>query len=176
GATRRQIDHAHVAPEHARAQAGAERLGAGLLGGEALGIGLSALGAPLGLGPLGCGEDAAEEAFAVSLDRPFDAADVDEVGPDADDHVDVPRPRFMAARMVFTAAAKPENTASPMRKWPMLSSTICGREAIASAVSKLSPWPALTSRPRRGGGVAAWRVRRPSPFPPGRPPSPRASR
>ena len=38
--TRRQVDHAHVAPEHARAQAGAERLGAGLLGGEPLGVGL----------------------------------------------------------------------------------------------------------------------------------------
>ena len=36
-----------------RAQAGAERLGAGLLGGEALGVGLDALRAALGLGALG---------------------------------------------------------------------------------------------------------------------------
>ena len=34
-----QVDHLHVAPEHAPAQAGPERLGAGLLGGEAPGIG-----------------------------------------------------------------------------------------------------------------------------------------
>ena len=38
-APRGQIDDAHVAPEHALAEAGAERLGAGLLGGEALGVG-----------------------------------------------------------------------------------------------------------------------------------------
>ena len=38
-----QIDHAEIAPEHAAAEAGAERLGAGLLGGIALGIGLDAV-------------------------------------------------------------------------------------------------------------------------------------
>ena len=45
GWPRGQIDDAHVAPEHAVAQARAERLGAGLLGGEALGVGGGALGA-----------------------------------------------------------------------------------------------------------------------------------
>ena len=40
----RQIDHPHVAPEHARPQPGAERLGAGLLGGKALGIGFDRAG------------------------------------------------------------------------------------------------------------------------------------
>jgi hypothetical protein len=35
---RGEVDHAHVAPEHAAAQAGAQRLGAGLLGREALGV------------------------------------------------------------------------------------------------------------------------------------------
>ena len=44
---RGQIDDAHVAPEHAVAQARAQRLGAGLLGGEALGVGGGALGAAL---------------------------------------------------------------------------------------------------------------------------------
>ena len=37
-----EIDHAHVAPENAAPQAGAERFGAGFLGGEALGVGFDA--------------------------------------------------------------------------------------------------------------------------------------
>ena len=57
----RQVDHAHVAPPHAAANAGAERLGAGLLGGEALGVGLGAVLAALGLGALDVGEDARRE-------------------------------------------------------------------------------------------------------------------
>ena len=52
GAPRRQIHHAHVAPEHALAEAGAERLGAGLLGGEALGVGGGARRPPVGFLPL----------------------------------------------------------------------------------------------------------------------------
>ena len=82
----RQIDHAHVAPEHAAAQAGAERLGAGLLGGEALGVGFRAIGAALGLGALGRREDAVEKALAVALEHLLDAAHVAEIGAEADDH------------------------------------------------------------------------------------------
>ena len=52
-----------------RAQAGAERLGARFLGGEALGVGLDAVGAALRLRALDLGEDTTEEAFAVTLDR-----------------------------------------------------------------------------------------------------------
>src|SRR5262249_49807188 len=159
GAAGRQVDDSHVAPEHAGAHAGAERFGAGLLGREALGIGLDAPGASFRLGPLGSGENAIEKALAVSFDGAFDAADIDEVGTDTENHVRVFRPRSMTARMVFTASARPENTASPIRKWPILSSTISGNAAIASAVSKLSPCPACTSRPRRRASCAPWRMR-----------------
>ncbi len=48
----RQIDHAHVEPGHALPDAGAERLGAGLLGGEALGVGGGARLASVRLGAL----------------------------------------------------------------------------------------------------------------------------
>ena len=97
GPAGRQIDHAHVAPEHAAPEAGAERLGAGLLGGEALGVGLAAVGAPLGLGAFGRRVDAVEEALAMALDDACDAADVDDVGADADDH-DVLRSRCACGR------------------------------------------------------------------------------
>src|SRR5262249_28078658 len=113
GASRGQIDHAHVAPKHSRAQTGAESLGAGLLGGEALGVGLGPSGAAFGLRTLGRGEDASEKTLAVPLDRAFDTADVDEIGPDTEDHA---RPPSMAARMGFTASARPQETASPIQK------------------------------------------------------------
>ncbi len=45
------------------------------------------------------------------------------------------RPRSIAARIVRTASARPAKIASPIRKWPMLSSTISGSAAIVSAVS-----------------------------------------
>src|SRR5438309_9205928 len=41
---------------------------------------------PLGARALRRGVDAGEEALAVALDRLLDAADVDEVGADAEDH------------------------------------------------------------------------------------------
>src|SRR5262249_23030490 len=157
--SRRQIDHAHVAPKHARAQPGAESLGAGLLGGETLSVGLGPSGPALGFCPLDRGEDASEKALAVPLDRAFGAADIDEIGAHTKDHA---RPRSIAARMVFTASARPQETASPIKKWPMLSSTTSGSAAIASAVAKLRPWPAGTSRPRRRASCAPWR-RRPHP-------------
>ena len=112
-ASRRQVDDAHVAPKHARAQTGAERLGAGLLGGETLGVGFDPSGAAFGFRPLGRGEDAIEKALTVPFDRTLDAADIDEIGTDTEDHA---RPRSMAARMVFTAPARPEKTASPIKK------------------------------------------------------------
>src|SRR5882672_7605504 len=83
---RRQVDHPEVAPEHAGAKAGAERLGAGFLGGEALGIAGGAAGPRLRLAPLGLGEQALGEAAAETLQRLLDAADVDDVAADAEDH------------------------------------------------------------------------------------------
>jgi hypothetical protein len=49
----------------------------------------------------------------VPFDRALDAADIDEIGSYPEDHA---RPRSIAARMVFTASAKPEKTPSPIRK------------------------------------------------------------
>ena len=89
--------------------------------------------------PLPCRVVDVVGALAVPLDRALDTADTDEIGADAEDHA---RPRSIATRMVFTAPASPHDTASPIRKWPMLSSTISGNAAIASAVAKLRPWPA----------------------------------
>jgi len=61
----------------------------------------------------------------VPLDHLFDAADVCDVGTDADDHRPE-KPRSIAARMAFTVPARPPKIASPIRKCPMLSSTISG--------------------------------------------------
>ena len=73
----------------------------------------------------------------------------------------------------------PTKIASPIRKCPILSSTISGSAAIASAVSKLRPCPAWTSRPslraqaRRRRRCAAIR---PPPLPSGRRPVHRTRR
>src|SRR5208282_1129009 len=147
---RRQVDDADIAPPHAGAQARAERLGAGFLGREALGVGLDAGSAFFRPGPLGCGEDSVEEPLAVSFHHFGDAAHIGDVGPDTEDHgaaLPLARPRSIAARIWRTAAPRPSNMASPMRKWPMLSSTIWVSVAIFSAVTKSRPWPAWTSRP-----------------------------
>src|SRR5262249_3502201 len=98
---------------HACAQAGAESLGAGLLGGETLGVGLGPSGPALGFRPLDRGEDASEKTLAVPLDRAFDAPAIDEIGAHTKDH---PRPRSIATAMVFTASARPQETASPIKK------------------------------------------------------------
>src|SRR5580698_9987054 len=88
-----QVDDAHVAPPHAGADAGAERLGAGFLGGEALGIGLDPVAPPLGARALVRREDAIDEAIAVALDHLGDAAHVGNVGADAEDHHPAPPSR-----------------------------------------------------------------------------------
>ena len=83
---RRQVDDAEVAQEDAVAEARPQRLGAGLLGGEALGIGGGAICATLGESAFGLGEDAMDEAIAMALDGALDPADVDKIGADAEDH------------------------------------------------------------------------------------------
>src|SRR5665213_1869519 len=87
----RQVDDAHVAPEHAGAQSGAERLGAGFLGGETLGIGFRDVGPALGLGALGLRKDAAEKTFTVPLDGFGNAARVAEIGAQSNYHNFSPR-------------------------------------------------------------------------------------
>src|SRR5271166_224203 len=71
----REIDHPHVAPEHPPPQAGAERLGAGLLGGEPLGVGGGPPRAPLRAALLGLGEATGDEALAEARERLLDPLD-----------------------------------------------------------------------------------------------------
>src|SRR3984885_2151271 len=87
---RRQVDDAHVAPPHAGADAGAERLGAGLLGGKTLGVGFDPVAPPFGAGTFGRREDAIDEAIAVALDDLGDTTHVGNVGADAEDHPPAP--------------------------------------------------------------------------------------
>src|SRR5207248_9562049 len=102
--TRRQIYDPHIAPEHAGAQSGTERLRARLLGGEPLGIRFAPASAPLGGRPLDGGENARDESVAVPLKSSLNATDIDQIGADANDHA---RPRSMAARIAITASRKP---------------------------------------------------------------------
>src|SRR6516165_5864551 len=81
-----KIDDAHVAEEDASAKPGAQRLGAGLLGGKSLGIGFGPPRAPLGRGALDIGEYPRQETLAVAGDRLLDAPHVDDVGTDPQDH------------------------------------------------------------------------------------------
>src|SRR5580704_5307428 len=147
---RRQVDDAHVAPPHAGADAGAERLGTGFLGGEALGVGFDPVAPPFGAGALVRREDAIDEAIAVALDDLGDAAHVGNIGADAENHLPAPpsrRARFITACILRTTASRPSKIASPIKKCPILSSAISGKAAIAAAVTKSRPWPAWTSRP-----------------------------
>src|SRR5262249_56761723 len=131
----REIDDTHIAPESPAPQAGTERLGAGFLGGKAFGVGFDGIRPPFGFVAFGRGENTAEKALAVPIDDIGDPAHVDDIGTKADDHAPAfLRPRSIAARMNFTVSESPSNTASPIRKWPMLSSTTSGSEAIVSAV------------------------------------------
>src|SRR5215208_4108496 len=149
-----QVHDLHVAPEHAPAHAGAERLGAGLLRREAPRIGFGPRRPPVRAPALALGEDAPGEALAEALDRAPDAADVAEVRADAENQRPA-LPSSMARRIARTASSRPMNTASQIRKWPMLSSTTCGIAATMRAVSKVRPWPAWISRPSAAPCAAA---------------------
>src|SRR5665213_1307369 len=127
----RQVHHPHVAPPDAAPDSGSQRLGAGFLGGESLGVGRHhhslVLGAAPGPGALGIGENAIETPLAVPLDHRGNPGDIDQVGADADDHgfaVPLPapaitpsiawRPRSISARMRRTVSPSPPNSASPL--------------------------------------------------------------
>ena len=81
-----------------RLKAGAERLGAGFLGGKALGVGGGALGPAVGFAALDLGEDPLGEALAVALERLLDPPDVDHVVAEADDHLSPRLPGFTAGK------------------------------------------------------------------------------
>src|SRR5262245_18587152 len=130
-----KIDDTHIAPEHAAPESGAERLRTGFLGGKTLCVGFSRLRPALRSGPLGRRENTIEKTIAMPLNYFCDPPRIDDVGTNPDDHARAFfRPRSMAARINFIVSVRPSNTDSPMRKWPMLSSTTCGSVAMVSAV------------------------------------------
>ncbi len=106
-----QVHHLHVAPEHAAAQPGAERLGAGLLGGEAPRVGGRAGRAAVAARALAHREDAMGEAVAEALERALDPADVAEVRADAEDH----------RRQSLPASTNAVASAPGPRPWPRAS-------------------------------------------------------
>src|SRR5262245_39417808 len=81
-----QIDDAHVAPKDTMAKAGTQSLGAGLLGGEALGVGCGAGCAAIRFAALDIGKDTIEKPVAEALERRLDAADIDNVVADPEYH------------------------------------------------------------------------------------------
>src|SRR5262249_13904123 len=139
----RQIDHAHIPPPDPGTQSSPKRLGAGLLGCKALGVGLRAVSALVGFGSFGLREHAIEETVAVTFDDLGDTARIADIRADADDHDAAlskrKRPRSIAARILRTLASKLSKIASLIKKCPILSSTICGNVAISSALRKSRP-------------------------------------
>ena len=63
------------------------------------------------------------------------------------------------ARIRFTVLSRLLKIASPMRKWPMLSSAISGIAAIGATVSNPRPCPAWHSRPSETAWAAARCIR-----------------
>ena len=77
------------------------------------------------------------EALAVPRQHLLDPPDIDQVGAEPEDHAARPlrRPRTIASRIIRIALSRPPKTASPIRKCPILSSTISGRAAMVSALA-----------------------------------------
>ena len=115
------------------AKPGSQGLGASLLGGKALGVRRGAPGACVRPALFDLGEAAVDEPLTEPVERLFDSPNVAKVAADPDNHrrrSAGARPSSIAARIVLTVSARPTNIASPIRKWPMLSSTICGSPAM----------------------------------------------
>src|SRR5208282_4393518 len=82
-------DDFDVAPADAPAPAGAKSLHARFLGGEAGGVAFKAAGLRLAIADFSFGENAAQEAFAVALNRCADARDFSDIDTSAEDHEDI---------------------------------------------------------------------------------------
>jgi hypothetical protein len=89
------------------------------------------------------GEHAVQEAIAEAGKRLLDPLDIAQVGAEADDH----RAESISWRILRTLASSPVKIASPIRKWPMLSSANWGIAATGATLSKTRPWPAWGSIP-----------------------------
>src|SRR4051812_21057781 len=126
-------------------EAGSDRFGESFLRSKALGQraggGVRAGG---GFAPFCLGKHTVEEPVAPAVERILDALDVAQVRADADDHR---RASSISSRIRRTLASRPVKIASPTRKWPMLSSTICGIAAMGTTLSKVRPCPACGSMP-----------------------------
>ena len=70
-------------------EAGAERLRTRFLGGEAAGIACCPILAPVAFSAFNIGENALEKAVAEPLNHLLDAADVDQIAAQAEDHRDL---------------------------------------------------------------------------------------
>jgi hypothetical protein len=108
-------------------------LAEGFLGGEALGIG-SGLGKRTArrLGPLYLGKDALFEPFAETVERiGWIRSMLQRSEPMA--MITARRPSSRASAR--TGGSSPSKIASPIRKWPMLSSASCGIAAMGWTLS-----------------------------------------
>ncbi len=79
-------------PADAAADAGAEGLGAGFLGGEAGGEGFGEVSLGHTVGDFTRGEDALEKGVSEALEAALDAFDLDEIAAESDDHWEAPEP------------------------------------------------------------------------------------
>src|SRR5471032_639538 len=130
------IEHLRGRPGHRHADAQADGLGKGFLGGEARGHEADAARRVLGLARqifdhLLRAEYFLREAVAVARQRRFDARDFADVGADAVDHFAPNRVATMMAFISRTAFSQPTKTAWATMAWPILSSAISGMAAMA---------------------------------------------
>ena len=87
------IDHPQIPPEHAKAEAGAKRLRASLLGGETARVARRSIGSPLAFTALDICKYSIEKAVSKALDHLLDAADIDQIAAETkDQRGPLPRP------------------------------------------------------------------------------------
>src|SRR5258705_4329178 len=121
-----QVPHPHAMPARRRADSGAERFGERFLGGEALGEIVRTQTVRGKAFHLGIDQDLAGETIAPAHERLLDAADLDDVGSEAEDHLAASTIKRFISR---TASRIPTNSARLTMAWPMCSSRRPGRRA-----------------------------------------------
>ncbi len=132
--------HGDRMPVERRVDAGADRLGEGLLGGEALGEVAGLVARALVALALGGREDATHEALAVALEHAGHALHGTDIGADAHDHEGrfaggaacARRDPVISAFISRTASRMPTKTARLTMAWPMCSSRTPASAAMGS--------------------------------------------